>query len=93
MTIVPFLSRVNAVILNPLITLVFTVSFIYFAYGVVRFLSMDADAKGTSREEAKGAIFWGLVGMFIMFSVFGILRFVLSTFQVQSNPGTQYILK
>ena len=92
MTIIPFLKSVNRVILNPLIALLFAVAFVYFVYGIVRFLRSDADDKGTSRTEARSAIFWGLVGMFVMFSVYGIIQFVLNTFLVDSNPGTTFIL-
>ena len=80
MTIVPFLQRVSNLILNPIILLLFAVSFLYFVYGVFKFLSVDvADA---SRKESKNAIIWGIVGMVIMFSVYGILNFVLSTFGI-----------
>jgi phosphate starvation-inducible membrane PsiE len=86
MTIVPFLQKVNAEILNPLILLTFGVAFIFFLWGVVKFLSSDAADK--SRSEAKSAILWGIVGMFIMFSVYGIINFVLSTFQVNTSDPT-----
>ena len=83
MSIIPFLNRVISVILNPLIVLVFAVALLYFIYGIVKFLSLDVqDAK---RKEARDAIFWGMVGMFIMVSVYGIIGFVLDTFGVSQN--------
>ncbi len=83
-TIIPFLNKVNEFVLNPLIALVFTVSFAYFTYGIVRFLSLDAaDAK---RVEARNAIMWGIIGMAIMFSVYGIIGFVLTSFGI-TNPS------
>ena len=93
MTIVPFLNRVNDLILNPLIFLAFGLSFVYFLYSIVKFLSMDADNK--SRVETRNAIMWGIVGMVIMFSVYGIIQFILTTFGVSGadigpNAG-QYI--
>ena len=79
-TIYPFLNNVNSYILNPIILLLFAVSFLYFAYGVVKFLSVDvADA---SRKDYKNAIIWGIVGMVIMFSVYGIIGFVMTSFGV-----------
>ena len=83
MTIVPFLNRVNDLILNPLLLLAFSVAFIYFFYGIVTFLRLDSADK--TREEAKSAIFWGIVGMLIMFSVYGIIHFVLATFGIQPS--------
>jgi hypothetical protein len=47
-----------------------------------------------SRKEAQNAILWGIVGMVIMFSVFGLIRFVLITFGIDpSGSGANYILK
>lgn len=85
-SIIPFLNKVNALILNPLILLMFALAMTYFIYGIVKFLSLDAaDAK---RKEAKNAIMWGIIGMVIMFSVFGIIGLILDTFGVsQSDLG------
>ena len=83
LTIVPFLQQVNALILNPLIGLLFAISTVYFFYGVVKFLSLEAGDK--ARDEARSSIIWGMVGMLIMFSVYGIIGFVLNTFQVNKN--------
>jgi hypothetical protein len=38
----------------------------------------------TNREEGKRKIFWGLFGMFIMFSVYGIIRLILGTFEIEA---------
>lgn len=89
MTIVPFLNKVDQFILNPIIGLLFAVSFVYFAYGVVKFVRMDS--ADTSREEAKNAILYGILGMLIMISVYGIINFVLTSFGISktdvSNAG------
>ena len=86
MTITQFLNKVDAYILNPLILLMFAVSTVYFLYGIVKFLSTDATEK--PRQEARSAILWGLVGMVIMFSVYGIIHFVMATFGISSNEGS-----
>jgi hypothetical protein len=80
-TIVPFLDRVNQAILNPIITLIFAVSTVYFIYGVLLLIGSD----GKSRDQGKKAVTWGLVGIFVMFSVYGILNILLKTFSIQ-NP-------
>jgi hypothetical protein len=82
LTIIPFLHRVSDLILNPIILLLFSLSFVYFAYGVVRFLSTNAGDKSSTRVEARNSIMWGIIGMTIMFSVYGILNFVLATFGI-----------
>lgn len=91
MNIVPFLYRVNNVILNPIILLMFGLSFVYFVYGVIRFLSAEAGDK--TRIEARDSMIWGIVGMVIMFSVYGLIRFVLGTFGITvTNPDVVNII-
>ena len=83
MSINSFLDKVDALILNPIILLLFAVATVYFIYGIVKYLSLDpSDSK---RGEARSSIIWGLVGMIIMFSVYGLISFVLSTFGVSSG--------
>lgn len=89
MDIVPFLRKVNSAITNPLILLMFAIAFVYFLYGVVKFLASDVTDK--SRNEARDAILWGIIGMVIMFSVYGIIQFVLDTFQVPTSTVSPYI--
>ena len=93
MDIVPFLKRVDQVILNPIILLVFSLAFLYFIYGIARFLNLEAGDK--TRKEAQDAILYGIIGMIIMFSVYGIIHFVLATFGINnsdvSKPAQEFI--
>ncbi|MEK7175870.1 MAG: hypothetical protein AAB695_00655 [Patescibacteria group bacterium] len=87
MPIVPFLNKINQFVLNPLITLAFTVALLVFFWGIFQFINSEtADAK---RDEGKRKIFYGLLGMFIMISAFGLIRLILNTFGVNppSYPG------
>ena len=90
MSIVSFLNKLNELVLNPVIKLLFAVSFVYFIFGVIRFLSADASDKGGKRIEARNSILWGIVGMLIMFSVYGIIRFVLATFGINTTDVTNH---
>mgnify|MGYP001558029711 CR=1 FL=1 len=77
MSIAGFLQSVSALILNPLITLAFAVALLVFFWGVVEFIrSETADAK---RADGQKKIVYGLVGMFIMFSAYGIIQLILDT--------------
>ncbi len=92
MTIVPFLNKLNEVILNPLILLMFGLALVYFVYGIIKFLSLPAGDKG--RDEARRSIMWGIIGMAIMFSVFGLIHFVLATFGLTNDvegPARSYV--
>ena len=83
MPISTFLGKVAQVILNPLIVLGFAIALLYFFYGVFTFVLNAGDEKG--RELGKRSIVWGLVGMFIMVSVFGIVRVILKTFSIPTS--------
>jgi uncharacterized membrane protein YjfL (UPF0719 family) len=43
------------------------------------------NAVDKSRKEARDAIIWGIVGMVIMFSVFGVIKFVMDTFGIDKK--------
>jgi|SRR3972149_12157548 len=70
-------KRVNTVILNPFIVFLFAVALIYFLYGVFEFLA-NADSED-ARTKGKTHMLWGVIGMFIMMSVFGIMQIIINT--------------
>jgi hypothetical protein len=77
------MGKIYNVILNPIIALLFGLAFAYFVWGVIRYV-WSAEQE-SMREEGRRAIVWGIVGMFVMFSVFGILRLVIGT--IGANPN------
>ena len=64
-------------IVNPIIYFLFAVALLYFLYGVLLFI-IHADDE-TERATGKRHMFWGIVGLFIMVSVYGILGLILGT--------------
>lgn len=84
MSIYGFLNQFNNLIINPIIILLFALSFVYVLYGIVKFLSSDVSDAAT-RKSAKDAVLWGLVGMLIMFSVYGLIKVVMATFGISPN--------
>ncbi|HEY4490038.1 MAG TPA: hypothetical protein VJC12_02145 [Candidatus Paceibacterota bacterium] len=82
-TVEPLLRKINAAILNPLITLLFAIALLYFLYGVFQFVRKTDDTK--AMEEGKQAMLWGIIGMFIMFAVAGIIGVVLNTFGISTD--------
>ena len=79
------LLRINEHILNPTIILLFAVATVVFLWGLVQFL-IDTDSD-TGRSDGKKEIMYGLIGMFIMVSVFGIVSLALNTFGISTNTG------
>ena len=74
------LNKVNEFVLNPLIILLFVVALIVFLWGLVEFISKAGSEEG--RETGKRNMVWGVVGMFIMVAVYGIIKLILATFGI-----------
>jgi hypothetical protein len=66
-------------------------AFLVFVWGLVVFISRSGDDK--SREEGKHKIVWGIIGLFIITSIWGILALfqtmagVGGSITVPTNPG------
>lgn len=82
MTINTLLNKIISVILQPIVILMFVVALVVFFWGIVQFISTSNTDDG--REKGKRNILWGVVGMFIMFSVYGIIHIILQTFGIPS---------
>jgi hypothetical protein len=76
-SVVTLMQSINRVIINPIIFFMFAVAMVYFLYGVTQyFMSPDSEEV---RKKSKSIMLWGIVGLFIMVAVFGIMRLILST--------------
>jgi hypothetical protein len=70
------LGKIATYIINPLIILGFTVATIFLFYGIAEMIwKSDSNELDKNRNNVK----YGVIGLFIMFSVYGILRLVLAT--------------
>lgn len=75
-----FIAGLVTLIINPLIGLLFALALAYFLWGAAQFILNAGNEEG--RKKGKDALLWGLIGLFIMSSVFGILNIVTSTFKI-----------
>lgn len=74
------ISKINQVIINPIIGIIFALAVILFFYGVAKFLFYSEN--DDKRKEGRSHMIWGIIGMFIMVSVFGIIRLIMDTLGV-----------
>lgn len=69
--------KVGQNILNPIVLLLFAAALVYFLWGVFVFIRDydNEDARGIGARH----MLWGIIGMFIMVSAFGIMNLIART--------------
>lgn len=77
MTLDKLLASIYDAILEPLLFVVFGLAFIMFVWGIVEFVRDSESDDG--RKKGKANMLWGVVGMVIMVSVFGIINIIIGT--------------
>jgi hypothetical protein len=71
-------------ILNKLVYVIIGASLVMFLYGIFRMSFFDGQNPG-SREQARKFMFWGIVSLFVMVSVWGLVRVLQFTFFGNGN--------
>lgn len=71
-------SGIVGVINTVVIPVIFTLVFLVFIWGVVNAFFLNG-ANETERAKGRSLAFWGIFGMVILFSVWGIVYMLLST--------------
>jgi hypothetical protein len=83
------IGNINEQIINPLIVLLFTAALVLFTFGMYNFFTNRDNSEDL--EKGKAHMIWGIVGMAIMVSVFGIMNFITSSLGIKNvNPETSY---
>ena len=74
---------------NTFIQILIAFAVIYIIYNVVRFIvSGSSDEK---RKEYQNGILWGIVGLFVILSIWGLVRILTNTFRTDTTaPTNQY---
>ena len=62
-------------LVNPFIELLFGIAFLVFIWGVFQFIAGASDAK--KRDEGRKHMIWGIIGLFIMLTAYGILNWIV----------------
>jgi uncharacterized membrane protein YidH (DUF202 family) len=75
--VIRLLRKFNELILNPIIILLFALAVLIFLYGVFKYVR-KSDSED-ERETGRRHMIWGVIGMFIMISVFGIMNIIINT--------------
>ncbi len=79
MTIKTLLDKIQTEILNPLIQLLFVVATVIFLWGVIQYV-IGSRGDDKQLEKGKQVMLWGIIGMFIMVSAWGIIKLLCNFF-------------
>jgi succinate dehydrogenase/fumarate reductase cytochrome b subunit len=70
-----FLNNITTNVIGAVVTLFLSLAVVGFFYGIVKFIIASRDGVTESMKEGKQFMLWGLISVFVMFSVWGIIKF------------------
>jgi len=91
-TLKDMIDYVTCLIVKSIIPLLFIAAVAVFVYGVIQYFLNPNNAK--AREDGRKYIIGALIGMFVLFSIAGLVEILRNTFGVEGNsipllPETQ----
>ena len=78
------LGLATCILIKSLWPLLITIAVIVFIVGVIKYIA-NADDAG-KREEGRNFIIYGLIGLFVLVSVWGLVGVIQGTFGLESTP-------
>lgn len=82
-----FKSLIKAItenVFNPLVGILLALALIYFLWGVVKYTQSVGDE--TKRKEGVTMMTYGIIALFVMVSVWGLVTVLKNTFQLPDTP-------
>jgi uncharacterized membrane protein YidH (DUF202 family) len=76
----PLIAKVLTLVVNPLVGFLFALAVLYFLWGVFKFIQHSEDS--TAREEGQQHMLWGVIGIVIMVSAYGLIHFIQNSLAV-----------
>lgn len=71
---------------NIIVPVLFAIAFIVFLWGAFQTFIVGA-TDDTAKSKGKDLMLWGLIGFFVMVSVWGLVNIVRNTFNVGNDQG------
>jgi len=70
---------------NTFIQILIAFAVIWIIFNVVRFLIVGADSED-KRKQARDAILYGVIGLFVILSIWGLVKILTNTFVTDTTP-------
>ncbi len=80
-----FINSISDLIGNTISGLLLTLAVAAFFWIVVKFVFNRSKGNANGLEDAKNQLLWGVIGIFVMFSIWGIVTFLQSGFGFTQN--------
>jgi len=68
------------ILIGVAVPLIITLALVYFLFGIVKYLTSAGDE--SKRKESVKVITFGIIALFVMVSVWGVVSFITNTFDV-----------
>lgn len=84
-------SKLNDILTNIqgtlalVLRILMTLAFVVFIWGIVKFIAAAGNPQAV--KQAKGIMYYGIIALFIMASMTGIIVFLQAYFGVSGNPN------
>lgn len=82
-TIGSIISDISEII-SFLIPIAITAGVLYFIWGVIKYITAKDEEKQT---EARSTMISGIIGLFVIISVWGLVRVIQNTFNIDNSGG------
>ena len=86
-TIDCILTKITAEVLNPVITILFVLATIFFLWGVIQYV-IGSQGDTTKIAAGKKMMFWGIIGLTIMASAWGIVKILCDFLDTCSSSSS-----
>ncbi len=73
------------VLINLVIPVIFGIAIIFFFWGTAQFILEAGNEK--TRAEGKQKMLWGIIALFVMVSIYGIIHFIGSAVGIEVSGG------
>jgi len=80
MSIKDIINKITTEILNPTIYLLFAAATVVFVWGIIQYIISAGQGQA---QKGKNIILYGLVGLFVMASAYGIVKIMCDFFGTQ----------
>lgn len=70
---------------NIVLVIVFVLALLVFAWGIVKYITAAGDPAKV--KEARGFLWWGILGVFVLAAMFGIVQFIGNSLGIDTSGG------